>query len=84
MNWYPMITLNIISPDNMSEDERLAEIAHLIASGLMRLRACQAKLKSKSPQPGLAISTPKSVHTDPSKRVRVRVREALLQKMKGH
>jgi hypothetical protein len=35
----PLSSLNAIHPDRMTADERLAEIAEILAGGLMRLRA---------------------------------------------
>jgi hypothetical protein len=78
-----MITLNTISPDKMSEDERLSEIAYLLALGLTRLNTNLEQEKAQRVETRLAIRPPKSVHTDPSQRVRDQVREALLQRTKG-
>ncbi|MFM6991145.1 MAG: hypothetical protein ACKOWD_07575 [Rhodoferax sp.] len=79
-----MITLNTISPDKMSEAERLAEIAYLLALGLTRLNTIAEHKNVQRVRERLAIGQPKSVHTDPSQRVREQIREALLQRTKGH
>jgi hypothetical protein len=38
-----MLLPNLLSPDQMSADERLAEIAEILARGLIRLRVRQSR-----------------------------------------
>lgn len=37
-----LVTMNALSPDQMTADERLAEIGEILAVGLIRLRALQS------------------------------------------
>lgn len=56
---------NGINPELLSADERLAEIADLLAAGLMRLRARQSShLSRHCGESSLDCSAPQSGHAE--------------------
>jgi hypothetical protein len=78
-----MMTLNVIDPARMTVEERRAEIASILAIGLIRLRTRPELVAEEREKLELGFSPPQSVHTNPASRVRSAVREALLAKQKG-
>lgn len=78
-----MKTLNAIDPARMTVEERRAEVASILALGVIRLRTKPEPSAEERELPDLGFSLPQRVHTNPSSRVRSAVREALLAKQKG-
>jgi hypothetical protein len=78
-----MSLLNAIDPTHMSIQERRAEVASILALGLIRLRTPRPSATEGREAAGLAFCPPQSVHTNPSTRVRNAVRAALLARQKG-
>lgn len=78
-----MKTLNAIDPARMTVEERRAEVASLLALGVIRLRTKPEPSATERERPDLGFSPPQRVHTNPSSRVRSTIREALLAKQKG-
>ncbi|KRH78600.1 MAG: hypothetical protein B7Z60_09400 [Ferrovum sp. 37-45-19] len=78
-----MMTANLIDPTRMTIEERRAEVASILALGVMRLRTKPDALAEKNEPPYLDFCPPQRVHTNPSSRVRSAIREVLLTKQKG-
>ena len=78
-----MMTVNVIDPTRMTIEERRAEIASILALGVIRLRTKPEALAEKNERPYLDFSQPQRVHTNPSSRVRRAIREVLMAKQKG-
>lgn len=78
-----MKTLNAIDPARMTVEERRAEVASILALGVIRLRTKPEPSAGEREPNDLGFSPPQRVHTNPSSRVRSAVREVLLAKQKG-
>ncbi len=78
-----MMTINMIDPARMTIEERRAEIASILALGVIRLRTRPEPIAEKNERPYLDFCQPQRVHTNPSSRVRSAIREVLLAKQKG-
>lgn len=78
-----MMTANVIDPTRMTIEERRAEIASILALGVIRLRTKPDASAEKNEPPYLDFCQPQRVHTNPSSRVRSAIREVLLTKQKG-
>jgi hypothetical protein len=63
---------NALVPDLMTADERLAEVAQILAAGLVRLRRREAMSAAGSGDFRLDFSPERSVHATAPKRRRVR------------
>ena len=53
-----MIAPNALSPDRMTPAERLAEVAEILAAGLMRLSAAKSSALSAPPRDSLVDFSP--------------------------
>ncbi len=73
-----MTTLNVINPSQMTVLERRAEVASILALGLVRLRTHRAATFEKEKKKELGFCQPKSVHSNPALRVRMALRQTLL------
>jgi hypothetical protein len=60
----PMNDVNQTPPDKMRTDERLEEVAQLLARGLQRLRAAHAHGSDEKSALGLGFSGTQRLHTD--------------------
>ena len=60
----PMKDVNQTPPDKMRTDERLDEVAQLLARGLQRLRAAHAHGSDEKSALGLGFSGTQRLHTD--------------------
>ena len=60
----PMNDVNQTPPDNMRTDERLDEVAQLLARGLQRLRTSDTRGSDGKSALGLGFSGIQRVHTD--------------------
>lgn len=78
-----MKPIHPVHPACMSAEARLAEVAAILALGLVRLRTSPASHEEREPQKALGFCPPQRVHTNPTSRVRNAVRTALLAKTKG-
>ena len=77
-----MTTLNVIDPSQMTVLERCAEVASILALGLVRLRTHAAAPVEKEKKKELGFCPPKSVHSNPASRVRMALRKTLLTQQK--
>ena len=77
-----MTTLNVIDPSQMTVLERRAEVASILALGLVRLRTHRAATFEKEKKKELGFCAPKSVHSNPASRVRRALRKTLLAQKK--
>lgn len=59
-----MNDVNQTPPDKMRTDERLDEVAHLLARGLQRMRAGHVHASDGKSALGLGFSGTQRVHTD--------------------
>jgi len=59
-----MNDVNQTPPDKMRTDERLDEVAQLLARGLQRLRAAHAHSSDEKSALGLGFSATQRLHTD--------------------
>ena len=63
---------NPLSPNSMTADERLTELAQILANGLLRLRGCQSERHaSHLEKNGLDLAPRRSVHATTPERRRV-------------
>ena len=83
MEHSPMWTLNAIDPAGMSPEERCAEVASILARGVIRLRTRPNSAAAGREKPDLGFSGPERLHTNPASRVRKTVSESLLAKQRG-
>ena len=60
----PMNNVNQTPPDKMRTDERLDEVARLLARGLQRLRVAHTNVSDGKSALGLGFSGTQRVHTD--------------------
>ena len=77
-----MTTLNVIDPSQMTVLERRAEVASILALGLVRLRTHAAAPVEEERKKELGFCRPKSVHSNPASRVRMALRKTLLAQQK--
>ena len=77
-----MTTLNVIDPSQMTLLERRAEVASILALGLVRLRTHPAATTEKEKKKELGFCPPKSVHTNPASTVRMAIRKTLQAQQK--
>ncbi len=78
-----MNPIHPLDPVCMSVDARLAEVAAILALGILRLRMPPSLHEERESQKSLGFCPPKSVHSNPNAQVRSAVRTALLTKTKG-
>lgn len=78
-----MKPIHPLDPVCMSADARLAEVAAILALGLVRLRTPPAPHEEREVQKDLGFCPPQRVHSNPASRVRNAVRTVLLAKTKG-
>lgn len=82
-----MTPVHPLDPVCMSPEARMAEVAGLLAQGLVRLRTtppvAQQKPSPRKPQKELGLCPPQRVHSTPDTRVRKAVRKALLAQQQG-
>ena len=77
-----MTTLNVIDPLQMTLLERRAEVASILALGLVRLRTHPVPKAEKEKKKELGFCPAKSVHSNPASRVRMALRKTLLAQQK--
>ncbi|MCA3238196.1 MAG: hypothetical protein ING32_08370 [Curvibacter sp.] len=78
-----MKPIHPLDPVCMSPDARLAEVAAILAMGIVRLRTPPGLHEEKVLQKDLGFCPPQRVHSTPDTQVRSAVRTVLLAKMKG-
>ena len=78
-----MKPIHPLDPVCMSAEARLAEVAAILALGIVRLRTQPSLHEERGPQKDLGFCPPQRVHSNPDPRVRNAVRTALLAKTKG-
>lgn len=78
-----MKPIHPLDPVCMSAEARLAEVAAILALGIVRLRTPPSLHEERKPQKDLGFCPPQRVHSNPQSEVRSAVRTALLAKMKG-
>ena len=78
-----MKPIHPLDPVCMSPQARLAEVAAILALGIVRLRTPPRLQEEREPQKDLGFCPPQRVHSNPNAQVRNAVRTALLAKSKG-
>lgn len=78
-----MKPIHPLDPVCMSPEARLAEVAAILALGIVRLRTPPRLQEEREPQKDLGFCPPQRVHSTPNAQVRNAVRTALLAKSKG-
>ena len=78
-----MKPIHPLDPVCMSAEARLAEVAAILALGIVRLRTPPSLHEERRPQKDLGFCQPQRVHSNPNAQVRNAVRTALLAKTKG-
>jgi len=78
-----MKPIHPLDPVCMSAEARLAEVAAILALGIVRLRTPPRLHEEREPQKDLGFCQPQRVHSNPASQVRNAVRTALLAKPKG-
>ena len=78
-----MKLLNALDPARMTREERLREVASILALGLIRMRMPPGNKPAESGQTELDFPLPSRVHSNRASRVRNTIREALLAKQNG-
>ena len=78
-----MTRSNVVDPAEMTVAQRRAEVASILALGLIRLRTDPEPHHPKEPDPVVDFSPRGSVHTNPASRVRMAIRDVLLTQHEG-
>ena len=78
-----MKPIHPLDPVCMSPEARLAEVAAILALGIVRLRTPPSLHEEREPQKDLGFCPPQRVHSNPDTRVRSAVKTALLANLRG-
>jgi len=78
-----MKLLNALDPARMTREDRLREVASILALGLIRMRTLPDNKPAESVRTDLDFPLPPRVHSHRASRVQSSIREALLAKQNG-